>query len=109
MTDMNPYYDPESLGLTIVTSGDDPEAFYSFDMFVVWTDGKDLFYGQDSGCSCPTPFDEFEPEKATGKQQIYRAIDRWADGGDERWHRVAIELKDDVRAWRASHNPEGNN
>ena len=98
----NPYYDPKPLGLTVVTSGDDPDAFYSFDMFVVWTDGKDLFYAQDSGCSCPSPFEGVEPVKATGKQQIYQAIDGWADGRSASWHQVAMELKADVRAWRAS-------
>lgn len=53
-------YSPEDYGLTLVKEIDDPEAFYSFDMFCLWrhTDGR-LFYATDSGCSCPMPFEEY--------------------------------------------------
>lgn len=53
------YYSPEQFGLEIVKELDDPSADYSFDKFVVWIRKKDgvLFYGQDSGCSCPSPFE----------------------------------------------------
>ena len=100
----NPYYDPESRGLTIVTEGVDPSADYSFDMFVVWTDGKRLFYDTDSGCSCPTPFDESEPIEAS-KPAIYRAIDEWTGseyGNVGDWHQVGLKLKAAVRDWRAA-------
>ena len=102
--DDNPYYNPEKRGLTIVAEGDDPDASYSFDMFVVWTDGESLFYAQDSGCSCPSPFEDVEPVRAT-KDAIYRAIDEWVGGqygnvGD--WHQVGLKLKSAVRDWRAS-------
>lgn len=54
------YYQPEHFGLTIVGSISDPDADWSFDEFVVWqhSDGR-LFYGSDSGCSCPSPFEDF--------------------------------------------------
>ena len=56
---MNVYSQPEKFGLTILHVLDDPEACYSFQLFVVWTDadGK-LFYAEDSGCSCPEPFED---------------------------------------------------
>lgn len=57
--DKDVYYDPADFGLTIIGSLDDPQASWSFDMLVVWEheDGR-LFYGQDSGCSCPSPFED---------------------------------------------------
>ena len=52
------YSSPERYGLRILDEIDDPEASYSFDMLVVWQheDGR-LFWGGDSGCSCPSPFE----------------------------------------------------
>lgn len=54
----NIFYDPEKFGLEIFDHIEDDNASYSFDDFVIFKnkDGK-LFYLQDSGCSCPTPFD----------------------------------------------------
>lgn len=55
------YYNPEEFGLTTVgqidwDNGDD----YGFSMIVVWKDkdGK-LYWASDSGCSCPSPFEDF--------------------------------------------------
>jgi hypothetical protein len=56
----NPYYDPEKLGLTTIAELDDSEANYSFDMVVAWRheDGS-IYWQQDSGCSCPSPFEDY--------------------------------------------------
>lgn len=55
----DPYYNPEAFGLTVLASGDIGGS-YEFDMVVVWRheDGR-LFVGADSGCSCPSPFEDF--------------------------------------------------
>lgn len=54
------YYQPEEFGLTIFGSIEDPEADYSFDTLMVWKDQEgSLFWAQDSGCSCPSPFENF--------------------------------------------------
>jgi len=66
------YYNPEQYGLEIVEELNDPDASYSFDMFVIWirkVDGE-LFYGTDSGCSCPSPF-----EKISGVEELTRLGD----------------------------------
>lgn len=58
---MNPYYDaPEDTGLTIVAWIEYSDMDYVFDTRVVWrhTDGK-LYTARDSGCSCPTPFEDY--------------------------------------------------
>lgn len=55
----NPYYSPGASGLAIV--GDlDAGGGYDFDMLVVWQRIEDgaLFWSTDSGCSCPSPFED---------------------------------------------------
>lgn len=54
------YHQPESFGLTIIGSLYDPEACYSFNDLIVWEheDGR-IFYASDSGCSCPSPFEDY--------------------------------------------------
>ncbi len=55
--DKNIYYHPEKFDLEIVDMIED-EPDYDFDMFVVWKDKEgNLYYAEDSGCSCPSPFE----------------------------------------------------
>lgn len=55
----NPYYSPEKCGLGIFDEIDTGAA-YEFDMFIIWEklDDKTLWWATDSGCSCPTPFED---------------------------------------------------
>ena len=57
----NVYYDPEHFGLVQVTEFERTEPSWSFDTFVVWysKDNDDYYWGSDSGCSCPSPFEDF--------------------------------------------------
>jgi len=58
----NPYYYPETFGLTLVGTIDSEDARddYGFDIFAVWKDEEGNFYwASDSGCSCPSPFEEY--------------------------------------------------
>lgn len=59
MFELNLYYSPEKSGLRPIGQLNDPDADYSFDMLVVWQheDGR-VLYGSDSGCSCPSPFED---------------------------------------------------
>ncbi len=54
----NPYYSPEKCGLQIVDEIDNSDA-YEYDKLVVWKklDDNTVWYDIDSGCSCPSPFD----------------------------------------------------
>lgn len=57
---MNIYSSPEKFGLTLIGEIDWSDGCYNFDYTVVWKrefDGK-FVYGEDSGCSCPSPFDD---------------------------------------------------
>ena len=55
----NPYYSPEKCGLKVIDSIEG-DLSYEFDMVVVWQDlkSKKYYWGSDSGCSCPTPFED---------------------------------------------------
>lgn len=57
----NPYYNPDDCGLEIVDQIELEESCYSFDTLCVWRDIETggIFWGHDSGCSCPTPFEDF--------------------------------------------------
>lgn len=57
----NIYYAPEDFKLKTVADIDFGES-YEFDMIVVWRNlegPKRLYWAQDSGCSCPTPFEDY--------------------------------------------------
>ena len=56
---MDPYYSPEKFGLTKIGEVEYSPASCEFDLLVVWRRDCDgaLLYGEDSGCSCPSPFD----------------------------------------------------
>lgn len=56
----NPYYNPEKLGLEML-SFDEPNLSYEYNtyIFVRTPDGR-VFAAQDSGCSCPTPFENYQ-------------------------------------------------
>ncbi len=54
----NIYYNPEKFGLTVIGEIDYGE-MYEFDKIVVWERSDGVYvWGADSGCSCPTPFED---------------------------------------------------
>ena len=57
----NPYYSPELCNLEIFDSVDTAGS-YEFDIFAIWkkVDDNTLWYASDSGCSCPTPFENID-------------------------------------------------
>jgi hypothetical protein len=60
--DPNPYYNPEKFGLEIVAQVDYCSGSYEFDQRIIWKHketGK-LYTARDSGCSCPTPFEDYK-------------------------------------------------
>lgn len=54
----NPYYYPEKCGLIIFEHIDTADS-YEYNKFVIWEklDDGTLWWDTDSGCSCPSPFD----------------------------------------------------
>lgn len=59
--DNNVYYHPEKSGLVLVDSLDRPNMSYEYETLIVLQhiDSGRIFYAQDSGCSCPVPFEDF--------------------------------------------------
>ena len=55
----NVYYDPEEFGLTAVGDIELTEPDYSFYILAVWKGHGNFYTAVDSGCSCPTPFEEY--------------------------------------------------
>lgn len=63
------YYSPEHFGLTTFGEIQWGEANYDFNLTVVWRRNSDgaFVYAEDSGCSCPAPFED------TGVEDLKRA------------------------------------
>ena len=56
----NVYYNPDDFGLSVLGSVELEEGDYSFYTLCVWK-GVDGFYlATDSGCSCPSPFENYD-------------------------------------------------
>jgi hypothetical protein len=56
---INPYYDFSIPRIVFERAG----GSYEFDTLCFWaTDDGRVFTAQDSGCSCPTPFEDFAAE-----------------------------------------------
>ena len=66
---MNVYYDPEQLGLQTVGEISFDDDSYQFDMGVVWwhPEQRRFYYAEDSGCSCPSPFEDFTTIESLGE------------------------------------------
>lgn len=59
--DPNVYYNPEKWGLAVVAEIEYSDRDFVFDTRVVWqaVDQPVYYTARSSGCSCPTPFEEF--------------------------------------------------
>ena len=75
------YYNPEEFGLKQLLHID-VGGSYEFDMFTVWYDenGK-LYWAADSGCSCPSPYEDYTSldKLDTGtRRDAIEALNAWA-------------------------------
>jgi hypothetical protein len=59
MWEKNAYYNPDALGLTVVAELEFSDKNYCYDTRVVWQKDGVLYTARDSGCSCPTPFENY--------------------------------------------------
>lgn len=55
----NPYYEPEACGLELLLEFDEPNLSYEYNTLLFFKDLEtgDIYCVEDSGCSCPTPFE----------------------------------------------------
>lgn len=95
----NIYYSPEKFGLEIVGDFEWSEPDYSFDMLVVWKEKRGKYWvGEDSGCSCPSPFEDFKgTEDLRGpytKEELRKHLDyRINEHSDDRYGYSRAQLK----------------
>ena len=58
--DPDVYSQPEHFGLSLIRMLDEDGLSWEFNMFGVWQDlDGQLYYANDSGCSFPSPFENF--------------------------------------------------
>ena len=104
--DNNIYYDPKKWGLVPLISLD-IAGDYEFDIFAIWFDPKDkekcngLYYANDSGCSCPSPFSAYtklsDLQFSNREEEILASINAW---GREAYEKHDISsLKTKVREY----------
>lgn len=55
----NIYYNPEKCGLAIVAQIEREDLSYEYDITLLLKRGEKFYLASDSGCSCPTPFEDF--------------------------------------------------
>ncbi|MFE6493402.1 hypothetical protein [Streptomyces sp. NPDC057748] len=81
------YSSPEKFGLTTVGTLS-ADLYYEFSMLVVWRRTEDgvLFWGTDSGCSCPSPFEGCtsvnELRRVDDVSEFVREARLWVSGQD---------------------------
>ena len=95
---------PESFGLTLVDCQDIAGA-WEFDMFAIWSKGKRLFWATDSGCSCPSPFENYnsiEDLEHGPYIALVHAISTWGSHsyGCRSIVEARMRLLDAVNEWR---------
>lgn len=100
MSDKNIYSEPKDFGFEMFDEINDDHASYSFDDFVIFKrilDGA-LFYAQDSGCSCPCPFENTtvgDLIAINDLKQLEIAIDEYR-GDDPEYQRCTADRKQEV-------------
>lgn len=92
----DPYYHPEQFGLTTIGEVNWDDESYRFDLTAVWRDASGaLYWASDSGCSCPSPFEDIT------------ALDQLATGTVDELEAELAKLLAEVKAssYRASNAP----
>lgn len=89
----NAYDTPEMFGLEILKVIEDPDASYDFDTMVLFrhVETGALYWAQDSGCSCPSPFEDYD------------SIESLSLLSDAAWP----EFEAEVNAWNEYKGAEG--
>ena len=59
--DHNVYYNPASWGMEIFAELDNPNLSYEYETLIVLkhVESGKFYWAHDSGCSCPTPFEDY--------------------------------------------------
>lgn len=66
----------------------DPAADYSFDDIVLFKNGNKYALFFDSGCSCPSPFEDNPKGDVYTKRQLLNVVSAWGQDEYDRTERV---------------------
>lgn len=73
---INPHYYPEKLDLVMLDFADE-EVNYAFDYLAFWKDKQgNVYSASDSGCSCPSPFEDYEGRTT---EEVIQKLERVKD------------------------------
>ena len=113
MERINPYYNPEKLGLSLL-SFDEPNLCYEYNTLCFWkTEDGRIYTASDSGCSCPTPFEQYagttldevlqQLERIGSLEQAERIFESWNDNGrlsiSSNGGELSISSKNELTEW----------
>lgn len=104
---MTIYYSPDQLDLTQIAEIEWRDEPYEFDLTVLWQheDGR-FFIASDSGCSCPSPFEDFHKldDLAEVKKlgDLLGYLDSHADAGWSRDRNDGVAMVQAYQAARAA-------
>ncbi len=75
------YSSPEKHGLEVVGGLGEKDLCYEFNELVVWRklDDGALYWAMDSGCSCPSPFEDLGDIDSLGPPLTKDSYDAFAD------------------------------
>lgn len=88
---MDPYCNPSELGLEMLAF-EEPDLCYEFNILGFWIDGKGHLYSAScSGCSCPSPFEDYTGETCADVLSKLQRIDSVDEAISvlEAWNRKA--------------------
>lgn len=72
---MNLYSNPGDYGLTLIADVDFGES-YDFDIFALFrNDDGAWFMAHDSGCSCPSPFEDYHSADDIADSRVFNTMD----------------------------------
>src|SRR5260221_9559959 len=100
------YHSPEKFGLTVVDEIELDNESYRFNIRMIWRheDGT-LYTARDSGCSCPSPFEDYTEleglERIATRQQVDEIIKEAHDSSASHEEKDSLAEKLDA-AWKAS-------
>lgn len=95
------YYNPEGFGLEIIGDVEWENESYQFNMTGVWKNEQGFWMADDSGCSCPSPFEDHKfPDDFDGPLTFHQVAERLQDGWDNVIPSAKAEVVDLIQRLR---------
>lgn len=99
----NPYYSPKELGLELLAI-EEQGLSYEYNTLCFWiTEVGHIYTASDSGCSCPTPFEQYE---GPSQKEVLQKLERVKDAKSavaifKAWdaHTNCNHTEDSIRSW----------